>query len=87
MGMQQSKAGISQEPGSILAEEPSSRQLRIQFFPVVAFAVSCKPGEIEPADKQREGSRSSMHGTCPLSANIGPGTLAVPGNACAPGQS
>jgi hypothetical protein len=87
MGTQRSKAEISQEPGSTLAGAPSSRQLGIRFSPVVAFAVSCKPAETKPADKQREGGRSSMDGPRCLAANVGHTTSAVAGNAGAPGQS
>ena len=63
------------------------KTLGIQFLPVVAFAVSCKPAETKPADKDREGSRSSMNGTCRLAANLGPGASNAPGNARAPGQA
>ena len=87
MRTQQSKAAISQEPGFTLAGAPSSSQIGIRFFPVIAFAVSCKPAETKPADKPREGSSSSINGTCHLAANVGPSTSAVAGNALVPGQS
>jgi hypothetical protein len=61
------------------------KTLGIRFFPVVAFAVSCSPGETKPADKHREGSRSSMNGTCRLGANVRYSTSVVPGNALASG--
>ncbi len=85
MDTQQTKADISQEPGSTLAGAPSSRRLGIQFFPVAAFAVTCKPAETKPADKHREGGKSSLTGTCCLDANIGRSTSEVPGNALASG--
>lgn len=87
MGTQQSNTDISQEPGSALASAPPSRQLGIRFFPVVAFAVSCKPAETEPADKHREESRGSMNGPCDLAANVRPSPSVVSGNVGAPGQS
>jgi len=63
------------------------KTLGIQFFTVVAFAVGCKPAETKPADKHREGSRSSMNGTCRLAATIGSRASNAPGNARAPGQA
>jgi hypothetical protein len=63
------------------------KTLVIQFFPVVAFPVSCRPAETKPADKHREGSRSSLSETCRLTANVGRSTWQVPGNARAPGQA
>jgi hypothetical protein len=63
------------------------KTLGIQFFPVVAFAVSCKPAETKPADKHREGSESSMNETCRLAANVGSRATNAPGNARASGQA
>jgi hypothetical protein len=63
------------------------RTLEILFCPVVAFAVRCKPAETKPADKRREGSRSSKNGTCHLAANVRYNTSVVSGNTRAPGQS
>jgi len=63
------------------------KTLGIRFFPVVAFAVSCKPAQTRPADPHRENLRSSMNGTCRLAVNFRPNTSAVPDNAPAPGQS
>jgi hypothetical protein len=65
----------------------NARALGIRFFPVVAFAVSCKPAETKPADKHREGSRSSMNGTLCLAANFRHSTSVVAGDARVPGQS
>ena len=87
MDTKQSKADLSQEPGSTLAGAPSNRQLGIQFSPAVAFAVSCNPAETKPAAKQREGRRSSVKGTRYLAAKIGHSTSAVAGNAGAPSQA
>jgi hypothetical protein len=64
-----------------------AKTLGIRFFPVVTFAVRCKPAQTRPADTYREGSRSLMDGTCRLAATVRPSTSAVPGNAPAPGQS
>ena len=86
MGTQQSKADHASETEHQLERAQSGDTLGIRFFPVVAFAVSCKPAETRPADKHREGSRSSMNGTCRLAANVRPGTSAVPGNASRPGS-
>ena len=61
--------------------------LGIEFFPVVAFAVSCKPAQTRPADTPRQGGRNLMNEACRLAATVRPGTSAVPGNAPAPGQS
>ena len=44
-------------------------RLRIRFYPVVAFVVSCGSGETKPADKDRESSRTSMNKNCCLAAN------------------
>ena len=63
------------------------KTLGIRFFPVVTFAVSCKPAQTKPADPHREDRRSSMNGTCRLAANVRPNTSAVPDNAPTPGQS
>jgi hypothetical protein len=81
MSIEPNEADISQEPGSTLARElSSSRQLGIQFSPVVAFAVSCRPVETKLADKHCERSRSPMDGTCPVTANIRQGTSEVSSN-------
>jgi hypothetical protein len=45
-------------------------KLGIRFFPAVAFAVSCRPAETKPADKNREVSRTSMNETCCLAATV-----------------
>jgi hypothetical protein len=81
MVTQQSKADHSQKPGSTLARAPSNKQLGIQFFPVVAFAVNCKPGDTKPADNHCEGSKRSMNGACGLAESDGHSTSEVPGNA------
>ena len=60
--------------------------LRVAYFPVVAFTVSCKPAQIRSTDTHRESGKSSRDETCRLAANVRPSTLAVPGNAPAPGQ-
>ena len=60
--------------------------LRVAYFPVVAFTVSCKPAQIRSADAHRESGKSSRNGTYRLATNVRPGALAVPGNASAPGQ-
>ena len=87
MMTQQSKADHSQKPGSTLARAPSNRQLGIQFFPVVAFAVNCKWADTKPADNHREGSKRSMNGACRLAESVGHSTSEVPDNARAPAQS
>jgi hypothetical protein len=87
MGTQQTKADISPEQASTLASAPSSRCLGIQFCPAVAFAVSCKPAETKPADKQHKGGRSSMDRTYRLADNVGSRASNALGNACAPGQA
>ena len=87
MDTQPSKADNSQKPGSALARAPFGTQFAIQFFPVVAFAVSCKPAESKLADQYRQGSRSSMNGTYRLAANVGYSTSEGPGNACAPDRA
>ena len=81
MMTQQSKADHSQKPGSTLARAPSNRQLGIQFFPVVAFAVNCRPVDTKPADNHREGSKRSVNGACGLAESDGHSTSEVPGNA------
>jgi hypothetical protein len=60
--------------------------LRLAYFPVVAFTVSCKPARIRSADTYRESGKISRNGTYRLAANVRPNTSAVPGNAPAPGQ-
>ena len=87
MDTKPSKTDNSQKPGSTLARTPLRRQLAIQFFPVVAFAVSCKPAEPKPADQYRQASSSSMNGTYRLAANVGYSTSEGPGNACAPDRA
>jgi hypothetical protein len=64
----------------------NSKTIGIRFFPVVAFAVSCKPVQTRPVDTHRESPRSSRNGTCRLAVNLRPGTSAVPGNASAQGR-
>ncbi len=59
----------------------------IRFFPVVAFAVNCKPAQIQPADTHREDRRNLMNATCRLAAAVRPASSAVPDNAPTPGQS
>jgi hypothetical protein len=81
MVTQQSKADHSQKPGFTLARAPSNRQLGIQFFPVIAFAVNCRPGDTKPADNHLEGSKRSMNGGCGLAESDGHSTSEVPGNA------
>jgi hypothetical protein len=81
MGTQQSKADLD------LNTIMNPKTLGIRFFPAVAFAVSCKPTETKPADKHRQGSRSSMNGTCCLAANFRHSTLVGAGDARASGQS
>ena len=89
MVTQQSKAEYSRKPGSTLAGAPSNRQLGIQFFPVVAFAVNCKPADTKPADTKpadnhREGSKRSMNGACRLAESVVRSATEVSGNARAP---
>ena len=79
MVTQQSKADHSQKPGTTLACAPSNRQLGIQFFPVVAFAVNCRP-----ADNHREGSKRSVNGACRLAESVVRSATEVSGNARAP---
>jgi hypothetical protein len=62
------------------------KTLGIRFFPVVAFAVSCKPAQTKPADTLRESSRSSRNGAYRLAVNLRPSVSAVPGNAPAAGR-
>ena len=78
MRTQQTKADISQKPEFTLANAPSSRRLGIQFFPVAAFAVICKPARAKPADKYREVGSSSITGTCCLDAKVGLGLAPEP---------
>jgi hypothetical protein len=87
MYMQQSKADISQKPASTLPRAPLGKQLAIQFSPDVAFAVTCKPAETKPADQYRQGSRSSMNGTCRLAASVRHSTSEGPITAGAPGRA
>ena len=87
MTTQQSNAHSPQEPESTLASEPSSRHLGIWFFPVVAFAVCCKPAETNRTGKHREGSRTPVKEICRLAASVRHRTLVVSGHARAPGQS
>jgi hypothetical protein len=61
--------------------------LGIVFFPVVAFAVSCKPAQTRPVDTHHQGGRNLMNEACRLAATVRPSTSAVPRNAPAPGQS
>ena len=63
------------------------KTLRIRFFPVVAFAVSCKPAHIRSAETHREDSRNLMNATCRLAAVVRLSTSAVPDNAPVSGQS
>jgi len=44
-------------------------RIGIRFFPAVAFAVSCRPAETKPADKNREVSRTSMNETRCVAVN------------------
>ena len=87
MDTKPSKTDNSQKPGSALARAPFGTQFAIQFFPVVAFAVSCKPAESKLADQYRQGSRSSMNGTCRLAAKLEHSASEAPGNAGAPGRA
>jgi hypothetical protein len=63
------------------------KTLRTRFFPVVAFAVSCKPAHIRSADTHREDSTELMNVTCRLAAVVRPSTSAVRDNALVSGQS
>jgi hypothetical protein len=62
------------------------KTLGIEFSPVVAFAVNCKPAETKPAVKYPERSRSLMDVTCRLAANVGHGASNAPDNARVPDQ-
>jgi hypothetical protein len=70
MDMKPNEADILEEGGPALVRELSSRQLGIRFFPVVAFAVSCRRLEMEPADNPCESRRSPMDATCSVSADV-----------------
>ena len=74
------KADQSQEPGSTLARAPLNRQLGIQFFPVVAFTVNCKPADAKPADNHRDGSKRSINGACRVSESVVFSAKEIPGN-------
>jgi hypothetical protein len=79
MFTQQTKAAHFKKPGASLARAPSNRQLGIQFLPVVAFAVNCKP-----TDYHREGSKRSMNGACRLDESVVHSATEVHGNVRAP---
>jgi hypothetical protein len=81
MFTQQSKDDHSQKTGSKLAHTPSNRQLGIQFFPVVAFEVNCRPADTNPADNHPEGSKRSINRACGLAESVVPSATEVPGNA------
>ncbi len=83
MGTQPYKADSSQKPGSTSARAPSNKPIGIQFFPVVAFAVSCKPGDTRPADGHLEGSKRSVNEACCLPDSAGPRPSEAPGDASA----
>jgi hypothetical protein len=66
-----------------LARAPSNKPTGIQFFPVVAFVVSCKPGDTRPADDHREGNKRSMNEACCLPDSAGRRASEAPGDASA----
>jgi hypothetical protein len=87
MGIQPGNADNSQKPGSAAAPAPSSRQLGIQFFTIVAFAVICKQADTKPADNHHQCSPRSMNGACRLPDSAGYCGSEAPGTARTPAQS
>jgi hypothetical protein len=81
MGTQPCKANSSQKPGSTVGRTPANKPLGVQFFRVVAFAVSCKPRDMRLADHHLADSKNSMNGACRFPDSVGQSAPEVPGNA------